>query len=137
MNPLAQLTAIGVVRSELKTLEDCPKQGYEGAPSARIDILPPYRDALLGMKPGARVAVLTWLHNSDRDTLVVHPRHNPKNPLTGVFLTRSPNRPNPIGLHEVTVTAVDETGLTADPLEALDGTPVIDIKISLPPGKKK
>jgi len=131
----AQVNFIGQIRSELKTLKDCPCQGKEGAPSARVKIFPEFRDALKGIKTGARLVMLTWFHHAGRDTLQVHPRGNPENPLTGVFLTRSPNRPNPIGLHEVRVLSVDEEdpALVVAPLEALDNTPVIDIKISWPP----
>lgn len=128
----AQVNFIGQVKSELKTVKDCPCQEKEGAPAARVEIFPPFRDALNGIKQGSHLVILTWFHKANRETLKVHPRGNPKNPLAGVFFTRSPNRPNPIGLHTVRVTDVDENGLTVEPLEALDKTPVIDIKISIP-----
>lgn len=130
----AQITFIGRIRSELKTLSDCPHQGSEGAPEARIEIFPAYLDALDGITPDTRVVVLTWLDRADRTTLRVHPRGNPDNPLTGVFVTRSPSRPNPIGLHEVRVISVDRTPpvLAVAPLETLDNTPVVDIKLSWP-----
>ncbi len=127
------LTYIGRIRSELKELDQCPKQGYEGAPVAWVEIEPMYHDALSGIKPGAKIVILTWLDQADRTVLKVHPRHNPRNPLTGVFHTRSPARPNPIGLHEVRVIRVGDGGvLVVEPMEALDLTPVLDIKISLP-----
>lgn len=132
MDTPVELTYIGEIESQLKTLEDCPKQGREGAPSARIKIFPPFREAMKRLMPGAKVVILTWFHKADRDTLCVHPRGNPENALTGVFLTRSPNRPNPIGLHEVRITALDQDSLTVEPMEALDGTPVVDIKLHMP-----
>lgn len=131
----AALEFIGKIRSGLTCLESCPKQGREGAPSARVEILPKFRDALKGVAPGDRVVILTWFHKADRNVLQVHPRGNPANPLTGVFLTRSPARPNPVGLHPVQVRSVDEQGITITPMEALDGTPVIDIKVELSPEK--
>ena len=128
----AQLSCIGRIRSPLKTIEDCPLQGREGAPSARVEIYEPFRPALLGITPGMKLVLLTWFHEADRSVLQVHPRFDPKNPLTGVFLTRSPHRPSPVGLHEVRVVSADEQALVVDPLEALDNTPVVDIKIALP-----
>src|ERR1700752_2408858 len=98
---------IGVIRSELKAKEGAPKQGHEGAPDAWIEIEPWAADGLLRLTPGTELVVLTWLHQSNRTTLQNHPRSDPRNPLTGVFLTRSPNRPNPIGLHPVKVREVD------------------------------
>jgi L-fuculose-phosphate aldolase len=132
MESKAELTFVGIIRSELKNLTDCPKQGHEGAPAARVDIYPEFRAAMKGLTSGSRVVLLTWFHRADREALKVHPRGNPEKPLTGVFLTRSPNRPNPIGLHEVRVLETDETGFSVEPLEALDNTPVIDIKLSIP-----
>jgi len=130
MQDHAQVNFIGQVKSGLKTLKNCPRQGKEGAPAARVEIFPLFRDALKGIKQGSHLVLLTWFHKARRDTLEVHPQGNPKNPLTGVFFTRSPNRPNPIGLHEVRVLDVGTDGLTVEPLEALDKTPVIDIKVS-------
>jgi len=101
-----------------------------------VEILPEFKDAIEGMAPGDRVIILTWFHQSDRRTLQVHPRGNPANPLTGVFLTRSPARPNPVGLHPVRVLSVDDQGIEVTPMEALDGTPVIDIKVDLIPKKR-
>ncbi|MCG8471718.1 MAG: tRNA (N6-threonylcarbamoyladenosine(37)-N6)-methyltransferase TrmO [Desulfobacterales bacterium] len=125
------LACIGKIRSPLKSLEACPKQGHEGAPSARVEILPAFQAAMKGIKPGDRLVVLTWFHLADRTVLSVHPRHDTSKPKTGVFCTRSPNRPNPLGLHETRVVEVDEGALVVDPLEALDGTPVVDIKVSM------
>jgi tRNA-Thr(GGU) m(6)t(6)A37 methyltransferase TsaA len=123
------LNPIGVVRSELKRLEDAPKQGSEGAPEAWLEIFPQFRDAIEGIKPNAELVILTWFHLADRSVLRVHPRGDPANPMRGVFSTRSPARPNPIGLHRVKVLEVDSRrGLRVHPLEAIDGTPVIDIK---------
>jgi tRNA-Thr(GGU) m(6)t(6)A37 methyltransferase TsaA len=123
------LRPIGVVRSELMTREKAPLQGSEGAPEAWVEIDPAFADALAGVAKGDEVILLTWLHLSRRDVLKVHPRGDPENPLTGVFATRSPDRPNPIGLHRVRVLDVDgRTRLRVWPLEALDGTPVVDIK---------
>lgn len=126
------LTPIGRIRSPLKTLEACPLQGREGAPEARVEVDASFRPALDRIRPGMNLVLLTWFHKADRSVLKVHPRHNPENPLTGVFLTRSPNRPNPVGLHEVRVVSADKQGLVVEPLEALDNTPVLDIKIYLP-----
>ncbi len=123
------LHPIGIVRSKIRRMEDSPKQGFEGAPDAWLEIYPPFIDALDGILPNSEIIVLTWFHLSDRDVLKVHPRSDPNRPLTGVFATRSPARPNPIGLHKVTVLEIDkQRGIRVHPLEALDGTPVIDIK---------
>ena len=128
----AQLRYIGVIRSELKERSQAPMQGSEGAPDAWIDIRPFAREALHGMQVGSDIVVLTWLHRSRRDVLKVHPRSDRSRPLTGVFWTRSPDRPNPIGLHRVTVREITQTGLRVGPIEAIDGTPVVDIKPVLP-----
>jgi tRNA-Thr(GGU) m(6)t(6)A37 methyltransferase TsaA len=123
------LRLIGVVRSPLTTREEAPKQGSEGAPEAWVEIDPAFADALAGVAAGDEVILLTWLHLSRRDVLEVHPRGDPERPLTGVFATRSPDRPNPIGLHRVRVLETDPPArLRVSPLEALDGTPVVDIK---------
>lgn len=119
---------IGVVRSELKNREDAPMQGYEGAPDAWLEIAPAAAQGLEGIAPGDEVIVLTWLHRAQRDVLQVHPRGNPDAPLRGVFATRSPDRPNPIGLHRVNVLEVAGHRLRVAPLEAIDSTPVVDIK---------
>jgi tRNA-Thr(GGU) m(6)t(6)A37 methyltransferase TsaA len=130
------LRPIGVIRSELTARQGAPKQGHEGAPDAWLEIEPWARDGLLGIEPGAELLVFTWLHESDRDTLQGHPRSDPRNPLTGVFYTRSPHRPNPIGLHPVTVRAVDGLRLRIGPIEAIDGTPVVDLKALVAPGPR-
>jgi tRNA-Thr(GGU) m(6)t(6)A37 methyltransferase TsaA len=123
------LHPIGIVRSNLKRLEDCPRQGPEGAPEAWLEIAPAFRAGLDGIVPGSTVIILTWFHRARRNILKLHPRNDPENPISGVFTTRSPNRPNPIGLHQVKVLDVDNEGrIMVHPLEALDGTPVIDVK---------
>jgi tRNA-Thr(GGU) m(6)t(6)A37 methyltransferase TsaA len=127
------LHPIGVVRSQLLRREDAPRQGDEGAPEAWLQLSPQFLDATDGMVQGSEITVLTWLHLADRTRLKVHPRNETLAPLTGVFATRSPDRPNPIGLHRVTVLEIDpQHGLRVQPLEALDGTPVLDIKPVLP-----
>lgn len=123
------LHPIGAVKSTLHRREDAPRQGNEGAPEAWLQLAPQFMEALDGVKQGSEVVVLTWLHLGDRGCLKVHPRNDALAPPTGVFATRSPDRPNPIGLHRVTVLEIDPLrGLRVQPLEALDGTPVIDIK---------
>jgi len=123
------LRPIGVVRSPLTAREEAPRQGSEGAPEAWVEIDPAFADALAGVAKGNEIILLTWLHLSRRDVLKVHPRGDPEKPLAGVFATRSPDRPNPIGLHRVHVLETDEPArLRVSPLEALDGTPVVDIK---------
>jgi tRNA-Thr(GGU) m(6)t(6)A37 methyltransferase TsaA len=123
-----ELKPIGVIRSALTDRKGAPRQGYEGAPDATIELFPEFQRGLDGIKAGDDVLVLTWLHRGQRDVLEVRPRKDPRNPITGVFATRSPDRPNPIGLHRVTVTRIDGTRLDVRPLEAIDGTPVVDIK---------
>jgi tRNA-Thr(GGU) m(6)t(6)A37 methyltransferase TsaA len=126
-----ELDPIGYIRSALRELSEAPKQGREGAPDAWIDVLAEYARALFGMKPGDEIIVITWLHRADRAVLEVHPRDDPANPLTGVFATRSSDRPNPLGLHRVTVREIDGERLRVGPIEAIDGTPVVDIKVAL------
>jgi tRNA-Thr(GGU) m(6)t(6)A37 methyltransferase TsaA len=124
---------IGRVHSPLVHRADAPKQGYEGAPDARLEIEAAFVRGLDGIEPGQDLLVLTWLHEAQRDVLAVHPRDDLTRPLTGVFATRSADRPNPIGLHRVTVLAVESGGsLQVQGLEAIDGTPVIDLKPALP-----
>ena len=123
-----RLYPIGVVRSPLRDRADAPRQGGEGAPDAWIVLEPTVTDALQGIRAGDELVLLTWLHEADRAVLQVHPRDDTSRPLTGVFATRSSDRPNPIGLHRVTVHGVDGLELAVGPLEAIDGTPVIDIK---------
>jgi tRNA-Thr(GGU) m(6)t(6)A37 methyltransferase TsaA len=124
----ALLHAIGVVRSPLTTRAEAPKQGDEGAPDATILLDPAYAEALEGVRVGDELVLLTWLHEADRSVLQVHPRDDESRPLTGVFATRSSDRPNPIGLHQVTVLGIDGLELAVGPLEAIDGTPVVDMK---------
>jgi len=123
-----ELRPIGVIRSKLKERSQAPKQGSEGAPDAWIEVHPFAAQALDGVAVGDELVVLTWLHRADRDTFKVRPRSDPKRRLTGVFATRSPDRPNPIGLHQVTVRKISKQRLRIGPIEAIDGTPVIDIK---------
>ncbi|MBX3065458.1 MAG: tRNA (N6-threonylcarbamoyladenosine(37)-N6)-methyltransferase TrmO [Anaerolineae bacterium] len=122
------LYPIGTIRSSLKQRSDAPRQGSEGAPDAWLDVEEAYAEALHGLAVGDHLILITWLHQAQRDVLKTHPRNDPNNPLTGVFATRSPDRPNPLGLHRVTVLEIDGTRLRVDPLEAIDGTPVVDIK---------
>ena len=128
MFPIADLRPIGVIRGSLVSREDAPKQGSEGAPDAWLDVEEWAADALRGLVVGDEVIVITWLHLARRDVLEVHPRSDPRNPLTGVFATRSPDRPNPLGLHPVVVRSIDGNRLRIGPIEAIDGTPVVDIK---------
>lgn len=128
-----RLAPIGHVESALTARADAPRQADEGAPPARLAIDAEHRPAMEGIRPGDRIVVLTWLHQADRSTLTTRPRDDPHRPPVGVFATRSPDRPNPIGLHEVEVTAVDEHGIVVDALEAVDGTPVLDVKCVLDP----
>ena len=122
------LRPVGVVRSELLDREVAPMQGDEGAPDAWIELRPEVARAAASLAPGDELLVLTWFHEADRSVLEVHPRSDPSRPLTGVFSTRSPDRPNPVGLHRVRVLAVEKQRIRVGPLEAIDGTPVIDLK---------
>jgi tRNA-Thr(GGU) m(6)t(6)A37 methyltransferase TsaA len=126
--PEHDLRPIGAISSELKSLADAPRQGVEGAPDAWLDVYPAFADALHGIEVGDELIVITWFHHADRAVLQTHPRSDPRNPLTGVFATRSPDRPNPLGLHPVTVRAIDGHRLRIGPIEAIDGTPVVDIQ---------
>jgi tRNA-Thr(GGU) m(6)t(6)A37 methyltransferase TsaA len=127
------LVPIGRVESPLTDPAAAPKQGFEGGPDAWLVLEPRYLDALDGLAPGDAVIVLTWLHRADRDVLRVHPRDDPRNPERGVFATRSQDRPNPIGLHEVTIAVIDGPRVLVRGLEAVDGTPVVDLKPVLHP----
>jgi tRNA-Thr(GGU) m(6)t(6)A37 methyltransferase TsaA len=123
-----QVRPIGVIRSILKTRRKAPKQGSEGAPDAWLEVSRFAQEGLEGLVVGNDIFVVTWLHRARRDVLKVHPRSDRHRPLTGVFATRSPDRPNPLGLHRVTVRRVSRNRLRIGPIEAIDGTPVIDIK---------
>jgi tRNA-Thr(GGU) m(6)t(6)A37 methyltransferase TsaA len=113
-------------------MRTAPRQADEGAPPATVRLHADFQEAAQNIAAGDDLLVLTWLHLADRATLAVHPRDDPSRPLTGVFSTRSPDRPNPIGLHRVTVLAVDGDRIEVDGLEAIDGTPVLDLKPVLP-----
>jgi tRNA-Thr(GGU) m(6)t(6)A37 methyltransferase TsaA len=126
-----ELRAIGHVESVLADRADAPKQADEGAPDAWLVLDPTLREAAADIAPGDELVVLTWLHEADRDVQVVQPRDDPARPPTGVFSTRSPARPNPLGLHTVRVLDVDGTRIHVDALEAVDGTPVVDLKPTL------
>ena len=133
MSDTITLRPIGRIRSELADVDVAPKQGDEGAPEAWIDYDPDLAPGFLDLAPGDDVIILTWLDQARRDVLRVHPRGDSRNPETGVFSTRSPHRPNPIGIHPVTVTQTAPGSLRVGPIEAVDGTPVLDVKPVLGP----
>jgi tRNA-Thr(GGU) m(6)t(6)A37 methyltransferase TsaA len=123
------LRPIGTIRSELKDIDAAPMFYAEpGAPPARIELIPAFADGLDRMQVGQEIIVITWLHLAQQDVLKVHPQGNLAKPLTGVFLTRSPDRPNPLGLHRTKVLAIEASDLLIGPIEVIDGTPVLDIK---------
>jgi tRNA-Thr(GGU) m(6)t(6)A37 methyltransferase TsaA len=126
---------IGRIRSILQSLDDAPRQGSEGAPDAWLDVAPAFARALSGISVGDALIVITWLDRAARDVLEVHPRGDPESPLTGVFATRSPHRPNPLGLHRVTVREIVGMRLRIGPIEAIDNTPVVDVKAVLDGGE--
>jgi tRNA-Thr(GGU) m(6)t(6)A37 methyltransferase TsaA len=126
--PRFGLRPVGRVESPIADLADAPRQADEGAPPATLVFEPAVREALRSLRVGDDIVVLTWLDRADRDVLSVHPRGDPSRPEEGVFSTRSPDRPNPIGLHRVRVTSVDDLRVGVDHLEAIDGTPVVDVK---------
>lgn len=128
------LQPIGWVESPLVDLEDAPKQGDEGAPDAWLAFEESVSDAVSDLQPGTHVMVLTWLDRARRDVLRGHPRGDPTRPEQGVFSTRSPHRPNPIGLHRVEVLSIDGTRVRVRNLEAIDGTPIVDVKAVLDRG---
>jgi tRNA-Thr(GGU) m(6)t(6)A37 methyltransferase TsaA len=119
---------IGWVESPLVDRDEAPLQGDEGAPDAWLVLDPSVREGMGGLSVGSEVILLTWLDRAHRDVLRVHPRGDLNNPLHGVFSTRSPDRPNPIGLHRVQILAIEESRVRVRNLEALDGTPIVDIK---------
>jgi tRNA-Thr(GGU) m(6)t(6)A37 methyltransferase TsaA len=122
---------IGVIHSSLKKLQDCPLQESENAPQATIEVFAKYKQGLKNIKTGSKLILLTWLHESDRSVLMTKPRNDPNAAITGVFSTRSPDRPNPIGLHSVEVVSVEANKILVSSLEVLDQTPLIDMKIDL------
>jgi tRNA-Thr(GGU) m(6)t(6)A37 methyltransferase TsaA len=128
-----QLKPIGTIHSELIVRKNAPRQGSEGAPDAWLEVEPWAVEGLHLLAAGDEIIVITWLHQAQRDVLQVHPRWDPEQRLHGVFATRSPDRPNPLGLHPVTVRAIDGRRLRIGPIEAIDGTPVVDIKPVWPP----
>lgn len=135
--PGPTLTVIGHVESPLTDPALAPKQGDEGAPDAWLIFDERFADALTDIVAGAPLLLFTWLDRADRSVLRVHPRGDRERPRAGVFSTRSPDRPNPIGLHTPVVLAVDGTRLLVGELEALDGTPILDVKPVLePPGRR-
>ena len=123
-----ELWPIGWVESPLLDPEAAPKQGNEGSPEAWLTLDERFSEALRDLEVGAEVVVLTWLHRAQRDVLVVHPRDNPANPLKGVFSTRSADRPNPIGLHRVQILVIEGTRIRVRDLEAINRTPILDLK---------
>lgn len=122
------LQPVGFIRSALKRRDEAPRQGHEDAPDATLEIEPQFVEALLGIEVGHELIVITWMHEANREVLKNHPRGDESRPLTGVFYTRSPARPNPLGLHPVTVREIDGTHVKIGPIEVFDGTPVVDIK---------
>src|SRR5262245_1224384 len=122
------LRPVGIVRSLIKAQTAAPKQGMEGGVDAWIEVDREFTDALDGISVGDEIIVITWLHEGKRDVLKVHPRDDKRNPLRGVFATRSQDRPNPLGLHPVTVKEIAGSRLLVGPIEAIDNTPVVDIK---------
>jgi tRNA-Thr(GGU) m(6)t(6)A37 methyltransferase TsaA len=130
-----ELRPIGHVESSLTDRATAPRQGFEGAPPAWLVFDPEVAAGIRDLGVGDELFVLTWLHRAARDVLAVHPRDDPRNPETGVFSTRSQDRPNPIGLHRVTVAAVDGTRVLVHDLEAFDGTPIVDVKPVLAGGR--
>ena len=127
----ARLRPIGVIRSALKRRSEAPMQGTEGAPDAWLEIHPFAAEGLDGLSAGDEIVVLTWFHRSRREVLKVHPRSDRSRPVAGVFSTRAPDRPNPVGLHRVTIRRIAGRRLRIGPIEALDGTPVLDLKPAL------
>jgi len=128
-----EVRPIGTVESPLVDREAAPRQGDEGSPDAWLVFDPGVSEGIRDLQIGAEILVLTWLDRARRDVLTVRPRGDARNPLTGVFSTRSPDRPNPIGLHRVRIESIDGTRVRVRNLEALDGTPIVDVKPLLGP----
>jgi len=122
------LEPIGFIRSDLKRRDEAPRQGKEGAPDVWLEVSPRFVEGMQDIIVGQEIIFITWLHKAERNTLKVHPRDDISAPLAGVFSTRSPNRPNPLGLHRVTVREIVGNRIRIGPMEAIDGTPVADIK---------
>jgi tRNA-Thr(GGU) m(6)t(6)A37 methyltransferase TsaA len=135
MTATYEIRPIGYVESPLVDRATAPKQGFEGAPDAWLVFNPEVAEGIRDLAVGTEVFVLTWLHQARRDVLAVRPRDDPRNPETGVFSTRSQDRPNPIGLHRVPIVALDGLRVLVRGLEAVDGTPVVDVKPVLPGGR--
>jgi tRNA-Thr(GGU) m(6)t(6)A37 methyltransferase TsaA len=135
MSSTYEIRPIGYVESPLVDPKTAPKQGFEGAPQAWLVFNPDMAEGIRDLAVGADVFVLTWLHQAQRDVLAVHPRDDPRNPETGVFSTRSQDRPNPIGLHRVHIAAIDALRVLVQDLEAVDGTPIVDVKPVLASGR--
>ena len=127
-----EVKPIGVIRSELKSRDAAPNQGNEGAPGAWVEVNPEVSEGLDGITVGNEIILITWFHEAHREVLKLHPRRDKTRPMTGVFSTRSADRPNPLGLHRVKVLEIIGNRLNVGPLEAIDGTPVVDIKPLLP-----
>ena len=125
---LPRLRPIGTIRSILKKSKHAPMQGSEGAPDAWLELAPFAVEGFDGLAVGDEIIVMTWLHEARRDVLKVHPRSDRSRPLAGVFTTRSPDRPNPLGLHRVVIRKIEKNRLRIGPIEVIDGTPVADIK---------
>jgi tRNA-Thr(GGU) m(6)t(6)A37 methyltransferase TsaA len=128
-----EVRPIGKVESALVDRATAPRQGDEGSPDAWLVFAPGVSDGIRDLESGTEILLLTWLDRARRDVLAVHPRGDSRNPLTGVFSTRSPDRPNPIGLHRVRIVSIDGTRIRVSNLEALDGTPIVDVKPLLGP----
>ena len=126
------LYPIGFLQSPLKELQEAPRQGHEGAPDAWLEVHASVAEGLEALAVGDELIVITWLHQAQRDILKVHPRDDETMPLAGVFATRSPDRPNPLGLHRVTILEIAGARLKVGPIEAIDGTPVVDLKPVFP-----
>lgn len=131
------LRPVGWVESPLTDRDAAPRQGDEGAPPARVVLRPELSEAAADLRVGEQVLVLTWLHQGRRDVLSVYPRDDTTRPRQGVFSTRSADRPNPIGLHTVTILGIEENAVAVRDLEAIDGTPVLDIKPILGPPRER